>query len=300
MNLIVKVRGRDAIPVRAIPMLADWHFWRPHVLALALAGGVYGAGYVSGLRAYRVDNGDDGQPIPERWWEGWSARNLKGLEDAQVPEIDQETGYRIAPTEVLALLPAGIFVLKTEFESAHESTWQSRVEHTVRQKLDLTRQEDGQDPESLRQREASHQEAMRELNRWRRLDYRPVIQPAHLALVMEGFSMPQPAAADIEAAAAAKGADNATPIQRSPASRPRFTMARAALIQAHKNDWPTIQRDLKDASKNGLAKAKAGDRDWYEDLALEWARSRGKLNAAPNPLDIAMRALPARPVAQSD
>jgi hypothetical protein len=73
---------------------------------------------------------------------------------------------------------------------------------------------------------------------------------------------------------------------------PEFSMSRSALVKAHLAKWPTIESDLKDASKNGLASAKAGKRDWNETHALEWARSRGKLlsaNTTTSILDSAMR-----------
>lgn len=55
---------------------------------------------------------------------------------------------------------------------------------------------------------------------------------------------------------------------------------RKALIDDNLRRWPTIERDLKDASTNGLSEAarmasKPGW--WYEGSALEWARARGKL-----------------------
>jgi hypothetical protein len=54
-------------------------------------------------------------------------------------------------------------------------------------------------------------------------------------------------------------------------------MKKAALVMAHKDEWPSIESDLAEASSNGLAAAKAGARDWHESLALDWARARGKL-----------------------
>ena len=64
----------------------------------------------------------------------------------------------------------------------------------------------------------------------------------------------------------------------SVASSPKFSMTRAALVAQHRHEWPTIDADIKDASKNGLTTAKVGKRGWDEDLAVEWARSKGKLN----------------------
>lgn len=64
------------------------------------------------------------------------------------------------------------------------------------------------------------------------------------------------------------------------ASGPRLTMKKAALVEQHESDWPTVERDLSDANRNGLAAAaKAGAREWYEDRALEWARVKGKLQS---------------------
>lgn len=68
--------------------------------------------------------------------------------------------------------------------------------------------------------------------------------------------------------------------QREPVA---FTMKRAALISAHEQDWPTIARDIADASKNGLSAARAGAREWVEAKALQWARSKGKLIGANHP-----------------
>lgn len=57
---------------------------------------------------------------------------------------------------------------------------------------------------------------------------------------------------------------------------PKFGMRRGALVERYKKEWPTIETDLQNASKNGLSNAKFGSRDWDEDVALEWALKRGK------------------------
>jgi len=66
---------------------------------------------------------------------------------------------------------------------------------------------------------------------------------------------------------------------------PAYGMCRGALIQAHESKWPTIRRDLQDAAKNGLSRARAGARGWHEANALAWARSRGKLKDTAKPAD---------------
>jgi hypothetical protein len=65
---------------------------------------------------------------------------------------------------------------------------------------------------------------------------------------------------------------------QTPTTSPRFSMPRRVLVQRHLHHWPTIDRDLKDASDNGLDEAKAGARAWYEDTALAWATANGKIN----------------------
>jgi hypothetical protein len=70
----------------------------------------------------------------------------------------------------------------------------------------------------------------------------------------------------------------ALPIKAAPVAKV-WVMKRAALVKKHVDRWPTIGRDLQDASENGLSKAaKAlGHGEWYESAALDWARQRGKL-----------------------
>jgi hypothetical protein len=58
-------------------------------------------------------------------------------------------------------------------------------------------------------------------------------------------------------------------------------LKRAALVASHERDWPTIDRDLRDAHTNGLHEAAhAGTRGyWNEQAALGWAQARNKLRA---------------------
>jgi hypothetical protein len=58
---------------------------------------------------------------------------------------------------------------------------------------------------------------------------------------------------------------------------PKFSMTKAAMVAQHAHEWPTLERDMTDASTNGLAAAKAGARGWYEPDAMEWARANNKL-----------------------
>ena len=70
---------------------------------------------------------------------------------------------------------------------------------------------------------------------------------------------------------------------RPTAQGQRFSMTRQAMVDRHQREWPSIERDLKDANTNGLALAKAGSRGWLEYQAVEWARANGKLNTVDRP-----------------
>lgn len=66
-------------------------------------------------------------------------------------------------------------------------------------------------------------------------------------------------------------------VQAAPAMQPR-AMVRRALIKEYRNEWPSIEDDLSEASRNGLDSAKLPKHGmWDADKALAWAKSQGKL-----------------------
>ena len=72
-----------------------------------------------------------------------------------------------------------------------------------------------------------------------------------------------------------------------------LVMKKAALIKKHQGQWSTIERDLRDASENGLSKMAKENRHgfWVEAAALKWAEQQGKLflteaNVSPLPSTI--------------
>lgn len=78
---------------------------------------------------------------------------------------------------------------------------------------------------------------------------------------------------------------------RTTATGPKFSTRRDVMINRHVHEWPTIDRDMKDASQNGLAAAKAGLRDWDESAAMAWAGAKGKLKNAEKPTDALTKAV---------
>lgn len=72
--------------------------------------------------------------------------------------------------------------------------------------------------------------------------------------------------------------------ERKPGSGPRSGPAvkKRALVAKYVGQWPSIKRDLSEASRNGLNAAKAeGRRGWWiEDEALSWAKSNDRWRSA--------------------
>ena len=72
---------------------------------------------------------------------------------------------------------------------------------------------------------------------------------------------------------------------------PKFSMTKRAMLTQHMHEWPTIERDMSDAKRNGLAAAKAGVRGWHEPDAMEWARANNKLENASKSSNSLMQAV---------
>lgn len=58
----------------------------------------------------------------------------------------------------------------------------------------------------------------------------------------------------------------------------RVMLKREALVAKHHRNWSTVDRDLRDAARNGLSAARVPGRHgyWYEDEALKWAEAAGR------------------------
>ena len=117
MNVVITIKGREAIPVRAIPYLTDWEVMSPDVVADALTGEDEFNPQFKELRAYRFDD-DTIKVVNPNWWANFPARELKALSDRiGQSEISHETGYDDWRRDSLKLLPAGVFVWRDEFET---------------------------------------------------------------------------------------------------------------------------------------------------------------------------------------
>lgn len=83
MNIIVVIKGREAIPVRAIPLHTDWARMSPDEIAAVLADGADSWPF-NGLTAYRNEDGEV-RSIVHTWWNNDTRRKLglRGLSPAE-------------------------------------------------------------------------------------------------------------------------------------------------------------------------------------------------------------------------
>ena len=100
MNVVFLISDRDghpreAVPVRAIPLLTNWNFFSPDVVAQAFAGYEEQRGFISGeLQAFHLEN-DQVNPLKRDWWVSWAARELpalhKKIQDLSLIHISEPT-----------------------------------------------------------------------------------------------------------------------------------------------------------------------------------------------------------------
>jgi hypothetical protein len=120
MNVVVEIDGRQAIPVRAIPLLTDWKVLSPDVVARILSGDIKLWLGFKGLPSHRVNSDGSIGLVQKRWWSSWIVRKLQATSDAiKANETSRAMGSQQWRRESLAQLPAGVFVWRDEFEAAH-------------------------------------------------------------------------------------------------------------------------------------------------------------------------------------
>lgn len=187
MNVVVVIEGREAIPVRAIPLLTDWEVLSPDELAGALTGDYPHRRSFEKLTAYRLENSRL-KNVKPRWWSNFPVRQLEALSHRiRHTEINHDDGYEQWRCKSLPVLPPGVFVWKDEFEACFWSAY-------------------GPDGET-EWVPVKGGFKMRPRKEFIELDFEPFALPELLALVMEGFeppattpsSTPEPQAAPVVA-----------------------------------------------------------------------------------------------------
>ena len=254
MQVTIEINGRQALPVRAIPLLTYWETLSPDVCANAFAGNECTAQHLAGLPTYRLDDKGEPQPVAALEWANYHVRALNACSaHIKATQPDHEVGYQQWRSESLGLLPAGVFVWRDEFESAFLLEY---------------------GPESMRARFAG---ANYEQDR-HQLNFDPQYGPRNdwKTLVLEGFESVQPQAA-APAPAADSASNNAT---TDPERRLARLHALGGSATYRRNEWKftgikalvaieksegrkrssekTIRGDLKEAAQTELEAKRAG------------------------------------------
>ena len=103
MHVTIEINGRQALPVRTIPLLTDWRGLSPDQLAQILAGDSDHWPSFDGLTAYRLHPDGSTEPISPRWWASWVVGKLEATSNT----IILRTADRSKQLNFLILLQHG-------------------------------------------------------------------------------------------------------------------------------------------------------------------------------------------------
>lgn len=213
MNVVVLIEGREAIPVRAIPLLANWRFMSPDTVAHVLAGTKdCNVSLLGDLQSNHILNGKV-ELMDRDWWTQFPLRELRTLSDKiETDEVSHEAGYSDWRKQSLKELPAGAFVWKDDYQKLHDKCW-NYSNQTIHGGLEhLNSESEAQEadenvgaqsetqPKWTAEEWAEHirvkefaKESLEALERWREPRYSPFMLPELCEIVMEGFKQATPA-----------------------------------------------------------------------------------------------------------
>lgn len=115
MDVLITIDGREAIPIRAIPLLTDWQVLSPDAIAKALAGDELWFPQFIALTAYQIQDGTC-KAIPAKFWDRLLMPKIEALSARIKQEAPDGIGRARWLHESLCVLPAFAFVWRDEFE----------------------------------------------------------------------------------------------------------------------------------------------------------------------------------------
>lgn len=208
MNVVVLIKGREAVPVRALPLLSNWRFMSVGDVVHLLGGtNARNVNLLGDLQSNHIVDGNV-EPIDKDWWVQSPLWELRALSERK--EIDKSAWRK----QSLKELPAGAFVWKDDYQKLHERRWNCDyqqmyfgLEHLNSQREAQESEEDvstyaeGEtQPKWTPEEWAEHisakeycWESIEVLERWREPSYSPFMLPELCAVVMEGFEQLSPA-----------------------------------------------------------------------------------------------------------
>lgn len=191
MNVIIKIQGREATPVRAIPLITNWMALYPDLLSKILNSNedaIESNQEFKGLTAFLIDkeNPKAIKSLSAAWW-SFPARKIAALsEEIESRQITHNVGYDEWRKQSIAGLPAGTFVWRDEFERCYyrkygADSWHLRTK-CQSEFLPSNPDEEMSECNSLRFRERLQSEIEKY-----KLDYDPIIYYPEHECIIEGF-----------------------------------------------------------------------------------------------------------------
>lgn len=121
MSVVISIKGREAIPVRAIPFVTGWSM-SPDMVASTLAHTDLFT-KLRGIAAYHLAGNDEPAPMLPKEWDGVEAELQVLTDTLKAKESVDFESYPTWRRESILLLPAGVFVWKDEFNAEFSKTF---------------------------------------------------------------------------------------------------------------------------------------------------------------------------------
>ena len=262
MNVVVMIQGREAIPVRAIPLLTDWEVLSPDELAGALTGDYSHNPSFEKLTAHSSEDGHL-KDVKPRWWSNFPVRQLEALSHRiKHKEISHDDGYEQWRRESLPVLPSGVFVWKDEFEACFWSAYGPDGE------IEWVAVEGGF--------------KIRKRKEFIELDFEPLVSPEFSDLVMKGFEAQATYNPAPESQTKPVGADSAS---NSTTPDPERRLARLRVLGGNaaykRGEWNIVGISVLVASEKSEGRKRSDEKTIRADLkeAAENEREAKRANA---------------------
>ncbi len=125
MTVIIQIQGREAIPVRAIPLLTDWSI--TPLTAASMLAQTEPLIRMESVFAYEMKNDQLSVRMLPKSWDCIEADIAALSEKYRALEVTPNECYSLWRRDSIKTLPAGVFVWKDEFEAE----WGSLVGYSV-------------------------------------------------------------------------------------------------------------------------------------------------------------------------
>jgi hypothetical protein len=196
MNVVIEIEGREAVPVRAIPLLTHWEEMAPDSVVAALADPRKGS---KELTAYALQDGEI-SPVGKRFWQNEALTALAAVGTAvAAAALNEHEGLQRWRNAALLALPAGVFVWLDEYEPWYltncgpegnfwidtETLLKAVADDQLAELAEPAQQDEADDTDAIH--EADESDDSDEIDPRLELDFSPFMTQDFARAVAEGF-----------------------------------------------------------------------------------------------------------------